>query len=219
MSEIRLMLKRGVSFRRLLFNLILCLLPGALHAQTSESASSFAHNFEGLALQAAVGYQPYVVNFNHIGIRNTNVKLNDQNYVNHSVPYFAGVSYTTKVHGNVTIGAQLELNPINQQYVLSLLPGYAFTSDIQGYLKLAWVNALLTIDQGSNQNKISSTVNGATAGLGVKQLLNNNWYGFVEANYVKMDSFKSGGSMNGLSLTGNVDYSGYNVMIGVGYKF
>lgn len=213
------MARHSTSINRIIQSLIFCISPNALHAQVSELALSNAKNFEGFALQAAVGYQPYIVDFNHIAIPNSNVKLTDQNYYNSSVPYFAGASYTAAIHRNMTIGAQIEINPINQQYVLSLLPGYAFTSEIQGYLKLAWVNALVSIAPDSNQNKINATVNGATAGLGVKQLWSNHWYGMIEANYVKMDTFKAKSVINGIPLTGNVDYSGYNIMVGIGYKF
>ena len=210
---------RSVSISNVLCVLSLCALSNALQAQTSEHTLPTAQNFEGFALQAAVGYQPYAVNFNQIRIANTNIKLNDQNSYNHSTPYFIGASYTAAISHDITLGAQIEVNPINQQYVLSLLPGYAFTSEIQGYLKLAWVNAVMTIDQGSNQSKISATVNGATAGLGFKQFWTPNWYGFIEANYVKMDTIKFNTPINGIPLNGNIDYSGYNAMVGIGYKF
>jgi opacity protein-like surface antigen len=194
-------------------------LPNALHAQTSEHSLPTVQNFEGFALQAAIGYQPYKVSFTQLGIANTNIKLNDQNYYSNSVPYFFGASYTTAISRDITIGAQIEVNPINQQYVLSLLPGYALTSDIQGYLKLAWVNAMVTVDQGSNQSKISATANGATVGLGLKQFWTPNWYGFIEANYVKMDTIKFNRPINGIPLSGNMGYSGYNAMVGIGFKF
>ena len=213
------MLLRKISIRTYLCSASFCILPNVLYAQTSILAPSPVQSVEGFALQAAVGYQPYVVNLNHIGVTNTNVKLNDQNDRNHSTPYFVGASYTTMFSGNITLGAQIEINPFNQQYVLSLLPGYALTPNIHGYLKLAWVNALVTVDPGSNQNKVSATVNGAAAGLGIKQFWTPNWYGFVEANYVKMNTFKFSSVVNGIPLNGNMDYSGYNAMVGVGYKF
>lgn len=197
----------------------LCVLPGTLQAQSSERLTQIAENFEGFALQAAVGYQPYVINLNRLGIANTNIKLNDQNYYNSSIPYFIGGSYTAAISRDITLGAQIEVNPVNQQYVFSLLPGYALTSELQGYIKLAWVNAMLTVDQGSNQSKISATVNGMTAGLGVKQFWTTNWYGFIEANYVKMDTVKFNNPINGIPISGNMDYSGYNAMVGVGYRF
>jgi len=187
--------------------------------QLSAQYQTPAQHFTGLALQAAVGYQPYVANFNQLSIANTNIKLNDQNYYSNSIPYFIGASYTAAISRDITLGAQIEVNPVNQQYVLSILPGYAFTSEIQGYLKFAWVNAMMTVDQGSNQGKISATVNGGTVGLGIKQLWSENWYGFLEANYVKMNTVKFNSPINGIPLSGNMDYSGYNVMVGIGYKF
>lgn len=211
--------KISAAFSASFFCVLFYALPNTLHAQTNEHVSQAAQNFEGLAIQAAVGYQPYVINLNQLGITNTNIKLNDQNYYNSSVPYFFGASYTAAISRDITIGAQVEINPINQQFVVSLLPGYALTPDIQGYLKFAWVNAMMNVNQISNQNKISATVNGMTAGLGLKKFWTPSWYGFIEANYVKMDTIKFNNPINGIPINGNMDYSGYNAMIGIGYKF
>lgn len=189
------------------------------HAQNSERPSPTAITFEGFAVQAAIGYQPYTINATNIKISHANFKLPNQNYTGNSTPYFAGFSYTTAITDKATIGAQVEINPANQQYVLSLLPGYAFTPSIQAYFKLAWVSAPVTVDQQSSQSKVSATGTGATAGLGIKQLWTQHWYGFVEANYVKMNTFKFDTTANNLQITGNADYSGYNMMIGIGYKF
>ena len=183
-------------------------LTNSAHSQNNDQTLTPANPFEGIALQAAVGYQPY-----------SQLKLPDQHYSGSSTPYFAGLSYTTALTDRATVGVQIEVNPINEQYVLSLLPGYSFTSSIQGYFKLAWVNALVTVDQAATQSKVSATANGVTAGLGVKQLWTKNWYGFVEANYVKMNTFKFNSSLLSLPINGNADYSGYNAMVGVGYKF
>lgn len=209
--------------RILLGNLFFFFLPHFAQAQvlTTQMGTepSPTKNFEGLSLQIDIGYQPYIIKGYGIRINNTNIKLADQNYSGNSTPYFAGMSYTIPINDRVLIGAQIEINPINQQYVLSLLPGYAFTSDIQGYLKLAWVNALVSINLDMNQNKIRTTVNGATVGLGIKKLLDQNWYGFLETNYVKMNTFQFDTMLNRIPVGGNAEYSGYNIMVGVGYKF
>jgi opacity protein-like surface antigen len=191
----------------------------AAQAQNNDQIAATAKSFEGFAIQAALGYQPYTINATNIKVGNANFKLPDQNYTGNSTPYFAGFSYTAALTDRATIGAQLEINPANQQYVLSLLPGYAFTPSTQAYLKLAWVSALVTVDQQASQSKVSANGTGATAGLGVKQLWTQNWYGFVEANYVKMNTFKFDTTTNNLPITGNAAYSGYNVMVGIGYKF
>lgn len=210
---------RSLIIKILCGGLISFSLSPAVHAQNSDRLSPTAMNFEGFAVQVAVGYQPYTINATNIKISNANFKLPDQKYTGNSTPYFAGFSYTAAISDKATIGAQVEINPVNQQYVLSLLPGYAFTPSIQAYFKLAWVSALVTVDQQSSQSKVSANGTGATAGLGVKQLWTQNWYGFVEANYVKMTTFGFDTTANHLPITGNADYSGYNVMVGIGYKF
>lgn len=210
---------RSLITKTLCGGLIIFSLAAAVQAQNSERLSLTAINFEGFAIQAALGYQPYTINATNIKVGNANFKLPNQNYTGNSTPYFAGFSYTAAITDKATIGAQLEINPANQQYVLSLLPGYAFTPSTQAYLKLAWVSALVTVDQQASQSKVSANGTGATAGLGVKQLWTQHWYGFVEANYVKMNTFKFDTTTNNLPITGNAAYSGYNVMVGIGYKF
>ncbi len=204
-----------------LCDLLFFILPQLAQGQTQETQSqrSPAKNFEGFALQIDVGYQPYVINGNSITIKNTSIKLPDQKYNSNSTPYFSGLSYTIPANERITVGAQIEINPINQQYVLSFLPGYAFTPSLQGYLKFAWVNALVTINANNAQNNISLRSNGTTTGLGIKQLLTQNWYGFAEANYVKMNTFKFESSNKGIPINGSVDYSGFNIMVGIGYLF
>ncbi len=185
----------------------------------NESPSQPAKNFDGLSVQAAVGYQPYSIRASKIGIQNTNIVLPDRIENGSSTPYFAGLTYTAAISDRTTLAIQAEVNPINQQYVLSVLPGYAFSSDAQAYFKLAWVNALVTVNQSSMQSRLDATVNGVTAGFGIKKLFTKNWYGFAEANYVKMNTFKFQSSVQGIPITGSADYSGFNVMAGIGYLF
>ena len=223
MSDVNFMLKHVALIKIYLCILGCWVLPNIVHAQSQQQVqsqlTSKSSHFEGFAIQAAVGYQPYIINANGVRINNTNLQLPDQNTYGNSTPYFAGLSYTTAINENFTLGAQIEINPINQQYVLSILPGYALTPEFQTYMKFAWVNARITINQGSMQNDLSATVDGATAGIGIKQLWTQNWYGFIEANYVKMNTFQFNSTINRISFNGNADYKGYNFMVGVGYKF
>lgn len=199
--------------------LILSILPVSGMAQETDRLQSYAKNFEGVSLQAAVGTQPYIIKANNIELTNPRIALPNQNYYGNSTPYFAGLSYTAALSDRFTIGAQFEINPVNQQYVLSLLPGYAFNERTQGYAKFAWVNAVVTISPDSSQNKFSSTANGMTAGVGIKYLFTPTWYGITELNYVKMNTFAFSSAINNIAINGNIDYSGFNIMIGLGYKF
>lgn len=185
----------------------------------NESSNQPSRNFDGLSVQAAVGYQPYTIRASKLNIQNTTFVLPDRAENGSSTPYFAGLTYTVAVSDTTTVAIQAEINPVNQQYVLSVLPGYAFSSDTQAYFKVAWVNALVTVNQSSMQTRLDATANGVTAGLGIKKLFTQNWYAFAEANYVKMDTFKFQSSVNGVPISGNADYSGFNVMAGIGYRF
>lgn len=177
-----------------------------------------AKNFSGTAVQVDVGYQPYSIRGSDLRLNYGSFNLPDQRYQGSTTPYFFGLSHTFALGSQATIAAQIEVNPVNKQYVLSVLPGYAFSPNIQVYAKMALVNAQVSVDAINTPNKGGSTM-GLTAGVGAKYLLASNWYGFVEANYVKMNSFSLQTNLNGLTVSGQADYSGYNIMAGIGYKF
>lgn len=190
---------------------------GAIFAE-APSFTEPAKYFSGTAIQFDVGYQPYSIKGSDLRLNYGYWQLPDQRYQGSSIPYFVGLSHTIVLGSQATIAAQIEVNPVNRQYVLSVLPGYAFTPNMQGYAKVAFVHAQVSVDVINNQNKTKSTT-GLSAGVGAKYLLVSNWYGFVEANYVKMNSFSLQTKLNGLTVSGQADYSGYNIMAGIGYKF
>ena len=210
LSILKLVSRLGVYGCTLVFS-------GATFAQAATFTEP-AKYFGGTAIQLDVGYQPYSIKGSDLRLNYGSLQLPDQRYQGSSIPYFVGLSHTIALGSQATIAAQIEVNPVNRQYVLSVLPGYAFTPNIQGYSKVAFVHAQVSVDVVNNQNKTASTT-GLTAGVGAKYLLVSNWYGFVEANYVKMNSFSLQTNLNGLTVTGQADYSGYNIMAGIGYKF
>lgn len=191
--------------------------PGFIFAQAGNSTDP-AKYFGGTAIQVDVGYQPYSIKGSDLRLNYGSFILPDQRYHGSSTPYFIGLSHTFALGSQATIAAQIEVNPVNKQYVLSVLPGYAFSPNIQVYAKMALVNAQVSVDAINNQNKVGSTM-GLTAGMGAKYLWTSNWYGFVEGNFVTMNSFSVQTKLNGFTVTGQADYSGYNIMAGIGYKF
>lgn len=195
----------------------LLLFPCIICAQEN-AVTDLSKNFIGTAVQIGIGYQPYSIRGTNLRFNYGSFKLPDQRYQGSSTPYFIGLSHTIALGNQATIAAQIEMNPINRQYVLSVLPGYVVTTNIQAYAKIAFVNAQVSVDDVNSQNKTESTT-GLTAGVGVKYLWTTNWYGFLEANYVKMNSFGLRTNLNGWRVTGQADYSGYNIMAGLGYKF
>ena len=191
--------------------------PSFIFAQAGTSNDP-AKYFGGTAIQVDVGYQPYSIKGSDLRLNYGSRQLPNQRYQGSSIPYFVGLSHTIALGSQATIAAQIEVNQVSRQYVLSVMPGYVFTPKIQAYAKIAFVHALVSVDELKYQNKTESTT-GLTAGVGAKYLLTSNWYGFVESNYVKMNSFSLQTQLNGLTVTGQADYSGFNIMAGIGYKF
>ncbi len=190
-------------------------------AQASDrpEIQSAAASFEGFTLQASVGYQPHVANVTNVGIRNTNRQLSGRTIYNQSVPFILSAGYTWSIGESATIGTQIEFNPINQQVGITILPGYAFTTELQGYLKLGGVVSRVSIDQGPNRDDTAASINGAMVGLGIKQMWTQNLYGFAEMNYLRFGSFGFTSWRGNVPIHGTSNISAYNAMVGVGYRF
>lgn len=203
--------------RKICVSGVVFIFPCAICAQEKGFADP-AKNFSGTAVQFDIGYQAYSIKARDLRINYSSFKLPDQPYQGSSTPYFFGLSHTFALGSQATIAAQIEVNPVNKQYVLSVLPGYALNPDVQVYAKMGLVNAQMNVDVLDNQNRVGSTM-GLVAAVGAKYLWTSNWYGFVETNYIKMNSFSLQTNRNGFTVTGQADFSSYNIMVGMGYKF
>lgn len=189
-------------------------------AFVSPTAFAQAKNFEGFGIQLSTGYQNNASKYSNVKIdgsrTNTDSDLGPtglagfSNSSSGSAPLNIGLSMTTALSNNFTLGLLAEYNPISMnegssnltlagqniadtafksklenQVSISLVPGYAFTNETMGYAKIGWVTATAKMTPNDNSgDNLNTNVNGYLLGLGVKHLFTKNIYGFAEANYI-----------------------------------
>jgi hypothetical protein len=202
--------------KKLVASPVFCLIaissyPYFCHAQSSQ--------FEGVSVQAATGLQQQTVKVEGLSIRNSPFKLPDQRYDKTVVPFYLGATYTAGLTANLTLGTVLEYSPISNQVSLSVSPGYAFSEQTQGYLKLGWVYSPTTVDQGVGRSPIPGYMNGGLAGAGVKRFWTKNIYAYAEFNYIKFANLSFDSWYGGLPISGYARTDAFNIMAGLGYRF
>ena len=103
-----------------------------------------------------------------------------------------------------------------------LSPAYAVDKDKLIYGKVGYSQSQSNVSFANNESP-DHTAQGYVLGLGYKQIISGGWYGFAEANYFMYNSksYNSSGVDNGASYSSSqsLKSSGYEVLVGVGYRF
>jgi opacity protein-like surface antigen len=101
-------------------------------------------------------------------------------------------------------------------YNLFVSPAIAIDKDKMAYAKLGYTGATAksyAADAGGPTDTFNFT--GYSFGLGYKQIIANGLYGFAEGNYAMYDKQ----NIPGDNITGTIQPSAMNFLVGVGYKF
>ena len=126
---------------------------------------------------------------------------------------------TVGAAGVKTFSTYKTLNHIN----IFLSPAYAVDKDKLIYAKVGYSQSESNVDFGIEGSPNHNT-GGYVFGLGYKQIITGGWYAFAEGNYFMYSSTAyntSGVNQFGDSYesTQDIKSNGYNVLVGVGYKF
>jgi len=118
---------------------------------------------------------------------------------------------------------------VSNRYSVFLTPSYVVNKDSLAYLKVGYSSETVQsslqenthLDASNNASFGSSTVNGYVLGFGYKQMVQNGFYGFGEANYYNYSSASLNNTLpTGLAISNNnPSPSAYNILVGIGYKF
>jgi len=141
-----------------------------------------------------------------------------------------GVDYAPVAGGNrniVTVGSAgvktYSSYQIQSHFNVFLNPAYAVDKDKLIYGKLGYSESQSKINFGETDKGPNNTAQGYVLGLGYKQIISGGLYGFAEANYFMYTpkAYNTSGFANGAGYTStqNIKSSGYDFLIGVGYKF
>ena len=193
-------------------------LASAQHKEAHTSTPTTS-SFTGFSVFTATGLQTGSVHLDNVRIRNTSYNVQAPNYHSTGTPWLIGLNYAYVFKNNVSLGAQLEYFPVSKQVALSLTPGFQFNEKMQGYLKLGWVHAPSTVDQGPGRKAYDVDLNGLVAGLGAKYLFTKNLYGFLEINVVQFQKLNFTSWQGTIPIEGSATTRAQNILLGVGYRF
>ena len=149
----------------------------------------------------------------------------NQNYVlGIGATYYPGASSSATgtlntLYGGKVVGSTTATYNIKNLYNIFLSPGYVIDKDRMAYLKVGYTGA--TIGLSSPIIAYNTTnLSGLNLGLGYKQMINAQWYGFGELNYASYGSqTASARTTTGTSVSSSIKGTGTDILIGVGYRF
>jgi outer membrane immunogenic protein len=212
--------------RKLLLTAAVSVLVGTANAQSA---------FEGFYGQVGVGYESVDANIGNGTVVSSGsaytITSGNSNSVtgNIAIGSYFGISQT------LLLGVGAEYSPFagsNENYTLNILnlfsggswkkknsyniflsPAYVIDKDKLAYAKVGFTgsSSQFTAIDGTKDTK---NFTGYSLGLGYKQIINGDLYGFAEANYASYGSKQIGGD-----LSGSIKPTTMNFLVGVGYKF
>lgn len=215
---------------------------------SSMQVSAQSKSFEGAYGQIGIGYEsvtPSLTNYN-IAYGGSSYPFGTSANNANSFTGTATVGYTFAVNQQFLLGIGAEYSPFagqsasytltnpniipstysssykkNNSYNIFISPGTPIGADGLLYGKVGYTGAQI------KDNSDGSTANytGYSLGLGYKQYITGNIYGFAEGNYFSYGNksqsnpgnFTSGGGS--YVLSGTTSANAYNLIVGIGYKF
>jgi opacity protein-like surface antigen len=99
-------------------------------------------------------------------------------------------------------------------YSITVQPGYAIDKEKLIYAKVGYTGATANTESEAF-GKASSTLSGYALGIGYKQVISGSLYGYAEFNYANYSNV----TVPYAQLSGTVNATGMDVMVGVGWRF
>ncbi len=125
-------------------------------------------------------------------------------------------STTAVTHGVVTSGVY----DVSNVFSISLMPGYVIDNERLVYAKLGYAGSNIHSSSAGNYPEQITHVNGTVYGIGYKQIITESIYGFGEANYaVNRSKAVTVVTDSGAIVNSTANATGYDVLLGIGYRF
>jgi hypothetical protein len=169
------------------------------------TTNSTANHANGPVANIAAGYNFEVQNQFLLG-------LGAALYPGHS----RSANTTAITHGVPTYGTY----DVSNVFSFSLLPSYVIDGSRLAYLKIGYAGSTLNANSPGNYPQQSTRVSGIVYGAGYKQMITESVYGFLEGNYA-VNKAKSVTAQTdiGAIVNSTLNATGYDFLIGVGYRF
>ncbi|QWD63713.1 outer membrane protein [Polynucleobacter sp. MWH-UH2A] len=169
------------------------------------TTNSTANHANGPVANLAVGYNFEVQNQFLLG-------LGAALYPGHS----RSANTIAITHGAPTYGTY----DVSNVFSFSLLPSYVIDGSRLAYLKIGYAGSTLNANSPGNYPQQSTRVSGIVYGAGYKQMITESVYGFLEGNYaVNKAKSVTVQTDSGAIVNSTLNATGYDFLIGVGYRF
>ena len=198
------------------------------YAEAAVGYAAFSPTITGASLQSPLGTFPVTTQqkdvntaTNKIGL-GYNYGINDKYTLGIAASYALGASSAA----SGTFTAATPLGPstkwFNYQlkniWSVTLNPGYAIDKDSLVYGKVGVTGTTMGIN-GQTANYQTTNLTGYVLGLGYKQMVTQSIYVLGEVNYAGLSTKTATIATSSGPLTGNIGGSGYDVLVGLGYRF
>ena len=198
------------------------------YAEAAVGYAAFSPTITGASLQSALGTLPVTTQqkdvntaTNKIGV-GYNYGINDKYTLGIAASYSLGASsaasgtFTAATpYGPSTKWFNYQLKNI---WSVTLNPGYAIDKDSLVYGKVGVTGTTMGLN-GQTANYQTTNLTGYVLGLGYKQMVTQSIYVLGEVNYAGLSTKTATIATSSGPLTGNIGGSGYDVLVGLGYRF
>lgn len=176
---------------------------------TSFSTFSTANHSNGFAANIGVGY---------------NFAINERYLLGVGAAFYPGSSRSASTTATNALSTTNGTYSVVNVFSVFASPSYVIDQEKLAYAKIGYTEGTLRISASGNVMgnfpQQSLQTSGTVFGLGYKQILLGSIYGFAEANYV-LNNPKSFSvtTDNNLLISSTAKASGYDVLLGIGYRF
>ena len=205
----------------------------------SQSAQAQADTWQGPWMHAGVGVANFIPGFSggqYLGAYSYSGSKKDINTAIASI----SAGYTLAISGPWSLGLAATISPgtspsadyavlintprgtttgpgtynVANIYSITLQPGYAIDKEKLVYAKVGYTGATANTDSDSF-GKASASLSGYALGFGYKQVITGGLYGYAEFNYASYSNVNVPYSQ----LSGTINATGMDVMVGLGWRF
>jgi hypothetical protein len=176
---------------------------------TSFSTFSTANHSNGFAANIGAGY---------------NLAINERYLLGVGAAFYPGSSRSASTTSTNALSTTNGTYSVANVFSVFVSPSYVIDQEKLAYAKIGYTEGTLRISASGNAMgnfpQQSLQTSGTVFGLGFKQILLGSIYGFAEANYV-LNNPKSFSvtTDNNLLISSTAKASGYDVLLGIGYRF
>jgi opacity protein-like surface antigen len=219
---------------------IIFVITASISALLSFQVFAQAKNFEGFDLNIQTGYTSLNPSTSLSPAQTITIQSDKSN----DMPLYFSGGYTLAVNNTYTLGIAIDTDLIKSkksntnvynngvlqasngdsagsqnQYGLSILPGYAVDNTTLAYGRLGynWAKQYGTNNDGSTFN--GDNLKYLNVGIGAKKFIDSNLYVSGEIDYLQLVKINDAGSSGNTPITISTTGNGYALLFGAGYKF